>query len=113
VVTASAGSTRATRNRPQSGRARRHLRRQLNIEVEYRIAPLLGLRVPECLCPFPYNMQPNLGDLSDASEFRALQFSFDVTSSAAIDLGTTSRAGTPPPTQRPDPTGLADKALLL
>jgi len=38
--------------------------------------------------PFPYAAQRNLGDLSDASEFRArIQVSFDVASDFAVDIG--------------------------
>jgi hypothetical protein len=38
--------------------------------------------------PFPYAAQRNLGDLSDASEFRArIQLSFDVTKDFAVEVG--------------------------
>jgi len=121
VVTASAGLI--TRYQwgtgPQSGAPRGGIFGvSSNIEVEYRIAPLLSVSgyLEWALAPFPYNMQPNLGDLSDASEFRArLQFSFDVTSSAAIDVGYDFTRWHSSFTNSSvlDPTGPADKALLL
>ena len=61
-----------------------------NAELEYRIFPsiTLSLMAEAAVIPFPYWADKNLGDLSDASEFRArLQVSFDVTKDAAVDLG--------------------------
>ncbi len=61
-----------------------------NIELEYRIAPLLTLSgyLEGGLAPLAYASQPNLGVLSDASEFRArLQISLDVGTNTAVDLG--------------------------
>lgn len=61
-----------------------------NIEFEYRVAPVLtaSFYVEGGLAPIPYGSQPNLGVLSDASEFRArLQLSYDLTSRTAVDVG--------------------------
>jgi len=89
-----------------------------NLELEYRLAPLLSVSgyVEVGLTPFPYAVQPNLGVLSDANEFRArLQFSLDVGPRTAIDVGYdftrwhASFAGS----SVTDPAGAADKALLL
>jgi len=61
-----------------------------NMEAEYRIAPLVTISgyVEGGLAPLPYAAQPNLGDLSDASEFRLrLQLSFDLGTKTALDVG--------------------------
>jgi hypothetical protein len=61
-----------------------------NIELEYRVAPLLTLSgyLEGALAPLPYAAQRDLGDLSDASEFRLrVQVSLDVGPGAAVDLG--------------------------
>lgn len=61
-----------------------------NMEAEYRIAPLVTISayVEGGLAPLPYASQPNLGVLSDASEFRLrLQVSFDIGTSTALDVG--------------------------
>lgn len=61
-----------------------------NIELEYRVAPLLTLSgyLEGGLAPLPYAAQPNLGILSDASELRVrLQISLDVGTRSALDLG--------------------------
>ena len=89
-----------------------------NIELEYRLAPLFTISayLEGALTPLTYAAQPNLGVLSDASEVRVrLQFSIDVGPRTAIDLGydftrwhaSFSRSSVL------DPTGPADKALLL
>jgi hypothetical protein len=89
-----------------------------NVEVEYRLAPLLAVSgyLEWGLTPFPYAMQRNLGNLSDASEFRArLQFSLDVGPSTAVDLGYdfTRWHASFTGSSALDPSGPADKALLL
>jgi hypothetical protein len=121
VVSASAGLI--TRYQwgtdPQSGASRFGLFGvSSNLELEYRIAPLLSVSgyLEWALTPFPYDAQPNLGNLSDASEFRArLQFSLEVTSSTAVDLGYDFTRWHAAFTNSSllDPTGPADKALLL
>jgi opacity protein-like surface antigen len=61
-----------------------------NLELDVRIVPAisLGAFVEGAIVPFPYAAQSNLGDLSDASEFRGrLQLSYDATPSMAIDIG--------------------------
>jgi hypothetical protein len=61
-----------------------------NIELEYRVAPLLTLSgyLEGALAPLPYAAQRNLGDLSDASEFRLrVQVSLDVSPNTAVDFG--------------------------
>jgi hypothetical protein len=61
-----------------------------NMEAEYRIAPMLTVSayVEGGLAPLSYAAQPNLGVLSDASEFRLrLQASIDVGTNTAIDIG--------------------------
>ena len=61
-----------------------------NIELEYRVAPLLTISgyLEGALAPLPYAAQRDLGDLSDASEFRIrLQLSLDVSPDAAVDFG--------------------------
>ncbi|TMA32662.1 MAG: hypothetical protein E6J88_01960 [Deltaproteobacteria bacterium] len=61
-----------------------------NAEFELRVAPLitLSLFLEGGLAPIPYAAQPNLGVLSDASEFRfRLQVSIDVGTSTAVDIG--------------------------
>ena len=89
-----------------------------NIELEYRLAPLFSVSgyLEAALTPFTYAAQPNLGVLSDASEFRArLQVSLDISPRAAVDIGYdftrwhASFAGS----NVLDPTGPADKALLV
>lgn len=89
-----------------------------NIELEYRVAPLLTLSgyLEGALTPLPYAAQRNLGDLSDASEFRLrLQVSLDVSPDTAVDFGYdftrwhASFSGT----NVLNPAGAADQALLL
>ncbi len=61
-----------------------------NFELEYRVAPLLSVSgyLEGALTPVPYASQKNLGNLSDASEFRLrLQLSLDVSTSMSVDLG--------------------------
>src|SRR5262249_28462368 len=121
VVTASAGlitryqwGTEAQSGAPRGG----IFGVSSNIELESRIAPLLSVSgyLEWALTPFPYNMQPNLGDLSDGSEFRArLQFSLDVAPATAVDFGYDFTRWHTSFTNSNvlDPTGPADKALLL
>ena len=121
VATASAGLITRYQwgTEPQSGAPRLGIFGvSSNIELEYRIAPLLSVSgyLEWALTPFPYNAQANLGDLSDASEFRArLQFSFDLTPSTAVDFGYdfTRWHATFTNSSVLDPSGAADKALLL
>ncbi|HWE22334.1 MAG TPA: hypothetical protein VG496_00210 [Myxococcales bacterium] len=61
-----------------------------NIELSYRILPTITLSgyLEGAITPLPYLAQDNLGDLSDADEFRfRFQVSFDITRSAAMDIG--------------------------
>jgi len=61
-----------------------------NLEFEYRFAPLIAasLYLEGALTPVPYGSQAQLGELSDASEFRGrVQVSFDVTPRTAVDVG--------------------------
>ena len=61
-----------------------------NIEVDVRLAPALTLSgyLEGAITPWPYLAQSNLGDLSDADEFRfRLQLSIEVTRSAAMEFG--------------------------
>ena len=61
-----------------------------NLELDVRIVPAisLGFFVEGAIAPFPYLAQTNLGDLSDASEFRGrIQLSYDVSPSMALDVG--------------------------
>jgi hypothetical protein len=61
-----------------------------NIELEYRVAPLLTISgyFEGALTPLPYAAQRDLGDLSDASEFRLrFQVSIDVSPVTAVDVG--------------------------
>jgi hypothetical protein len=61
-----------------------------NLELDIRVLPAisLGFFVEGAIAPFPYAAQDNLGDLSDASEFRGrIQLSYDVSSSMALDIG--------------------------
>lgn len=61
-----------------------------NAELNYRLFPTITISVmgEAAVIPFPYAAQRNLGDLSDASEFRArIQLSFDVTRDFAVELG--------------------------
>jgi hypothetical protein len=93
TVTASAGLlTRYQRGSQAGGGAPRIglLGVTSNVELEFRIAPMLTFSgyLEGGLTPVPYGAQPNLGVLSDASEFRIrLQLSFDVSPRAAIDVG--------------------------
>jgi len=89
-----------------------------NMELEYRVAPLITLSgyVEGGLAPLPYGAQPNLGVLSDASEFRIrLQISIDVGTATAVDVGYdftrwhASFAGS----NVLNPAAPADQALLL
>jgi hypothetical protein len=89
-----------------------------NLEVEYRIAPLLTVEayVEGALAPLPYAVQHNLGALSDASELKArLQISLDIAPSAAVDFGYdfTRWHATFAGSSVLDPAGSADKALLV
>jgi hypothetical protein len=89
-----------------------------NLEVEYRIAPLLAVEayVEGALAPLPYAAQHNLGVLSDASELKArLQLSIDIAPSAAVDFGYdfTRWHATFAGSNALDPAGSADKALLV
>ena len=88
-----------------------------NMELEYRLGPVLTVSayVEGGLAPFPYGAQPNLGVLSDASEFRwRLQLSLDVGTNTAVDFGYdftrwhASFAGS----SVLNPTAGADQALL-
>jgi hypothetical protein len=68
------------------------------------------------LAPIAYAVQPNLGSLSDASEFRArIQFSLDVAPSAAVDIGYdfTRWHASFSKSNVLVPTGAADQALLF
>lgn len=121
VVTASAGfitryqwGTQAQQGAPRGG----VFGVNSNIELEYRVAPLLSVSayLEGALAPVPYAMQPNLGSLSDATEFRArLQFSLDVGPSTAVDFGYdfTRWHATFTRSNLLDPAGSPDKALLL
>jgi hypothetical protein len=89
-----------------------------NIELEYRIAPLLTVSgyFEGALAPFPYAAQKNLGDLSDASEIRLrLQVSLDVSPKAAVDIGYdfTRWHSSFSSSSVLNPSGAADQALLL
>ena len=89
-----------------------------NLEVEYRIAPLLTVEayVEGALAPLPYAAQRNLGVLSDASELKArLQLSVDIAPSAAVDFGYdfTRWHATFAASSVLDPAGSADHALLV
>lgn len=89
-----------------------------NLEVGYRIAPLLTVEayVEGALAPLPYAAQHNLGVLSDASELKArLQLSVDIAPSAAVDFGYdfTRWHATFAESSVLDPAGSADKALLV
>ena len=93
IITASAGLlTRYQRGTEAQGGAPRVglLGVTSNAEFEYRVGPLLSVSffLEGGLAPIPYGTQPNLGVLSDASEFRArLQFSIDVSPGTAVDIG--------------------------
>jgi hypothetical protein len=89
-----------------------------NIELEYRVAPLLTISgyLEGALTPLPYAAQRDLGDLSDASEFRLrLQVSLDVSPGTAVDFGYdftrwhASFSGS----NVLNPAGSPDQALLL
>ena len=89
-----------------------------NIELEYRLAPLLTVSgyFEGALTPFPYAAQHNLGDLSDASEIRLrLQLSVDVSPRAAVDIGYdfTRWHASFSASSVLDPSRPADQALLL
>jgi hypothetical protein len=61
-----------------------------NMELEFRLFPIitLSLFAEGAITPYSYSAQVNLGQLSDASEFRArVQLSFDLASHTALDLG--------------------------
>ena len=61
-----------------------------NIELDVRLAPALTLSgyLEGAITPWPYLAQSNLGDLSDADEFRfRLQLSIEVSRSAAMEFG--------------------------
>ena len=61
-----------------------------NAELEYRLFPSITVSImaEAAVIPFPYGADKDLGDLSDASEFRGrLQISFDLTKDAAVDVG--------------------------
>lgn len=93
TVTASAGLlTRYQRGTEAAGGAPRIglLGVTSNADFEFRVAPVLTFSVflEGGLTPIPYGAQPNLGVLSDASEFRfRLQLSYDLTPRTAIDVG--------------------------
>jgi hypothetical protein len=89
-----------------------------NMEAEYRIAPMVTVSgyVEGGLTPLPYAAQPNLGVLSDASEFRVrLQVSFDVGTNTALDIGYdfTRWHASFDGSQALNPTAPPDQALLL
>jgi hypothetical protein len=89
-----------------------------NIELEYRLAPLLTVSgyLEGALAPIAYATQPNLGSLSDASEFRLrILFSLDVGASTAVDIGYdfTRWHATFARSNVLDPTSPPNKALLL
>jgi hypothetical protein len=89
-----------------------------NIELEYRVAPLITISayLEGALTPWPYAAEKDLGDLSDASEFRLrFQVSLDVSSNAAVDLGYdfTRWHATFSGSTVNSSSGLADQALLL
>jgi hypothetical protein len=89
-----------------------------NLEAEYRVAPLitLGGYVELALTPIPYAAQKNLGNLSDANEFRLrLQVSLDVSPGVAVDLGYdfTRWHSSFSQSSVNSPTGGGDQALLL
>jgi hypothetical protein len=93
TVTASAGLiTRYQRGTEAAGGAPRIglLGVTSNAEFEFHVAPVITFSVyfEGGLTPIPYGSQPNLGVLSDASEFRMrLQLSYDLTPRTAIDVG--------------------------
>ena len=61
-----------------------------NIELDVRLAPIITLSgyLEGAITPWPYLAQENLGDLSDADEFRfRLQVSIDISSKAAMEFG--------------------------
>ena len=89
-----------------------------NIEIEYRVAPLLTVSgyLEGALTPLPYAAQKDLGDLSDASEFRLrFQISLDVSPGTAVDVGYdfTRWHETFSASNVLDPARAADQALLL
>lgn len=120
TITASAGFL----SRYQRGRARVGAPRigvlglTSNLELEYQLAPALALSgyVEGGLAPLSYDSQPNLGTLSDASEFRIrLQLSVDMTPTTAVDFGYdfTRWHASFTGSSVLDPAALADKALLI
>jgi opacity protein-like surface antigen len=61
-----------------------------NMELEFRLFPIitLSLFAEVALTPIPYVAQSNLGELSEASEFRGrIQFSVDLFRDVALDVG--------------------------
>jgi len=61
-----------------------------NMELEYRVFPNITLSAfaEAALAPIPYASEKDLGELSDASEFRGrLQVSFDLFRDVALDVG--------------------------
>jgi len=61
-----------------------------NMELEFRLFPIitLSLFAEVALTPFPFVAQSNLGELSDATEFRGrIQFSVDLFRDVALDVG--------------------------
>ena len=120
TITASAGFlTRYQRGRAATGAPRIGLFGVTsNMELEYRIAPALTISayVEGGLAPFSYDSQPNLGVLSDASEFRVrLQLSFDLTPTSAVDVGYDFTRWHAAFTSSSvfNPAGTADRALLI
>ena len=119
VITASAGLiTRYQRGRAVGGAPEIGiLGVTSNMELEYRLAPLLTVSVfvEGGLAPVPYAAQKNLGDLSDASEIRArAQFAIDLTRQLAVDVGyefTRWHASFTNSSILPDSAG--DRALLI
>lgn len=61
-----------------------------NIELDVRLAPALTVSgyLEGAITPWPYLAQSNLGDLSDADEFRfRVQLSIDISRLAAMEFG--------------------------
>jgi hypothetical protein len=61
-----------------------------NIELDVKVAPILTLSgyLEGAITPWPYLAQSNLGDLSDADEFRfRVQISIDISRLAAMEFG--------------------------
>lgn len=93
VITGSAGLlTRYQHGTHQAGGAPRigMFGATSNAEFQYRIFPLftVAMFVEGGIAPISYGAQDNLGNLSDASEFRwRLQVSIDIARNAALDVG--------------------------